>query len=464
MATTVIADERIQSLKECPIPDGDYLLYWMQESQRAEHNEALEFAIQQANAQGVPLVVGFGLMDDYPDANLRHYAFMLEGLQETAEALARRGIKLVLRRGAPAEVALGLGKRATTIVCDRSYLRDQRAWRAQVAEAATCPVFQVECNAIVPVEVASNKREYAARTIRPKLHRHLERFLVELRTTPLDHPSLDLAVEGEDLTELDRLLSALRIDRSVGAVSHLFRGGLSNAKRILDRFLADKFDHYQEDRNQPQTNTVSHMSKYLHFGQISPVYLARCIRNAQGVSDAQIDSYIEELAIRRELAINFVYYTPDYDQYSALPDWAQKTLAEHRDDQRDHRYTRQQMADGETHDRYWNAAMHEMRVSGYMHNYMRMYWGKKILEWCNTPEYAYETTLALNNKYFLDGRDANSFTGVGWIFGLHDRPWGERSIFGKTRYMAASGLERKADMDGYIAKVQAIPTQDQPQR
>ncbi len=459
MATTVIADERIQILKEGAAADGDYVLYWMQESQRAEHNEALEFAIQQANTQGLPLVVGFGLMDDYPDANLRHYTFMLEGLQETAAALANRGIKFVLRRGAPAAVALALGKRATTIVCDRSYLRNQRAWRTQVATAATCPVFQVECNAIVPVEVASNKREYAARTIRPKLHKQLDRFLVELRTTALEHRSLDLAIEGEDVTNLARLLKGLKLDRTVGAVSHLFRGGLNSAKRILDQFLEEKFDHYQEDRNQPQTNTVSHMSKYLHFGQISPVYLAERIRNAVGVSDAQKDAYIEELAIRRELAINFVQYTPDYDQYSALPDWAQKTLAEHRDDQRDHRYTRQQMADSETHDRYWNAAMQEMRVSGYMHNYMRMYWGKKILEWCNTPEYAYETTLALNNKYFLDGRDANSFANVGWIFGLHDRPWGERSIFGKTRYMAASGLERKADMDGYIAKVQAIPTQ-----
>lgn len=456
---TTIADERIQILNDRPIPDGDYVLYWMQESQRAEHNEALEFAIQRANDQGLPLVVGFGLMDDYPDANLRHYTFMLEGLQETAAALAQRGIKFVLQRGAPADVAVALSKRATTVVCDRSYLRHQRAWRTQVAEAVTCPLFQVECNAIVPVEVASTKREYAARTLRPKLHRQLDRFLVTLQTTALEHASLDLALHGEDLTDLARLLESLKIDRSVGAVSHLFCGGLNSAKRILEQFLSQKFDHYQADRNQPQTNTVSHMSKYLHFGQISPVYLAQRIRNAPEVADAQIDAYIEELAIRRELAINFVYYTPDYDQYSSLPAWAQKTLAEHREDQRDHCYTRQQMADSETHDPYWNAAMQELRVSGYMHNYMRMYWGKKILEWCNTPEYAYETTLALNNQYFLDGRDANSFANVGWIFGLHDRPWQERSIFGKTRYMAASGLKRKADMAGYIAKVQALSTQ-----
>ncbi len=456
MPTTVIADERIQTLNDCPIPTGDYVLYWMQESQRAEHNDALEFAIQQANAQARPLLVCFGLMDGYPEANLRHYTFMLEGLRATAAALAQRGIKLVLRCGAPAAVALDLGRRATTIVCDRSYLRHQRAWRTEVASAAACPVFQVEANAIVPVEVASNKREYAARTIRPKLHRVLDRFLVVLSPTALEHPSLDLAIEGEALTDLPALLGKLKIDRSVGAVSQFFTGGFPAAKRIMDQFLAEKFEHYQEDRNQPQTNTVSHMSKYLHFGQISPIYLAQRIRNASHVAAPQIDAYIEELAIRRELAINFVYYTPDYDQYSALPAWAQKTLAEHQADTRAHCYTRQQLADSETHDPYWNAAMQEMRVSGYMHNYMRMYWGKKILEWSTTPEAAYESTLTLNNQYFLDGRDANSFTGVGWIFGLHDRPWQERSIFGKVRYMAASGLERKADMAGYIAKVQTL--------
>jgi len=456
MATTVIADERIMCLKDVPRPDGDYVLYWMQESQRAEQNEALEFAIQQANAQSVPLLACFGLTDDYPDANLRHYTFMLEGLRETAEALARRGIKLVLQRGSPAEVALALGKRATMIVCDRSYLRTQRGWRSEVVEAANCPVFQVEDNAVVPVEVASPKREYAARTIRPKLQKQCDRFLVELEPTALAHPSLDLPIQGEPLDDLASLLNELKIDRTVGAVSHLFRGGLTNAKALLDHFLQEKFDHYQQDRNQPQTNSVSHMSKYLHFGQISPIYLAHRIRNAAAVADAQIDAYLEELLIRRELAINFVYYTPDYDQFSCLPAWAQTTLAEHRDDHRPHLYTVQQLRDGETHDPYWNAAMQEMRVSGYMHNYMRMYWGKKILEWSKSPEEAYQITLALNNRYFLDGRNANAFTNVGWIFGLHDRAWQERAILGKVRYMSANGLKRKADMDGYIAKVQAL--------
>ena len=160
--------------------------------------------------------------------------------------------------------------------------------------------------------------------------------------------------------------------------------------------------------------------------------------------------------MRRELAMNFVYYTQDYDSYSCLPTWAKKTLAEHKKDRREYIYSRQQLENSRTHDDYWNAAMREMKFTGFMHNYMRMYWGKKILEWSRTPEQAFKTTLAINNKYFLDGRDANSYTGVAWVFGVHDRAWFERPIFGKIRYMAATGLERKCDIQAYVEKVDTL--------
>jgi deoxyribodipyrimidine photo-lyase len=195
------------------------------------------------------------------------------------------------------------------------------------------------------------------------------------------------------------------------------------------------------------------MSKYLHFGQISPIWLALTARRAKTKED-NIEAFVEELVVRRELSMNFVLYTPDYDSYSNLPDWAKKTLEEHRDDEREHTYTRKQLESAETHDEYWNAAMKEMVHTGYMHNYMRMYWGKKFLEWSNTPEHAYRTTLYLNNKYFLDGRDPNSFANVAWIFGQHDRGWTEREVYGKVRYMSASGLERKTKPDQYIEKVE----------
>jgi deoxyribodipyrimidine photo-lyase len=198
------------------------------------------------------------------------------------------------------------------------------------------------------------------------------------------------------------------------------------------------------------------MSSYLHFGQISPLTLALEVKkaNRRKVGEQNIESFLEELIVRRELAINFAHYTPDYDAYTCIPGWAAKTLADHTGDTRDHLYSKDELAAAKTHDPYWNAAMLEMIHTGFMHNYMRMYWGKKILEWSRTPEEAFQTTIELNNRYFLDGRDPSSHAGVSWIYGVHDRAWAERPIFGKVRYMAASGLERKCDIKGYVKKVE----------
>ena len=455
MATQKIQDERVKHLNEKEVRDGDYVLYWMQSSQRAEHNHALEYAVQRANELDQRLLVVFGLTDGYPEANLRHYTFMLEGLQEVEGALKERGIKFVVRHGPPDQVALDAGRDASLIVTDRGYMRPQRRWRATVAEEAGCLVTQVESDVVVPVELASGKRETAARTLRPKIHEHLEDFLVALNTTPVGKQPTNMGADGLDLSNVEALLAELEIDRSVEPVGHLYKGGTSQAKKILEDFIKNRFSSYDDNRNQPQTDDVSHMSKYLHFGQISPVQVALKIRKAS-TSKENIDSYLEELIVRRELPINFVYYTEDYDSFSCLPDWAKETLQEHKSDEREYVYTRRQLEDAETHDEYWNAAMREMRHTGYMHNYMRMYWGKKILEWIETPEYAYKTTLYLNNKYFLDGRDPNSFANVAWVYGVHDRGWTERQVFGKVRYMSAGGLERKAKPEQYVEKVDTL--------
>jgi len=455
VASSHIAETRIKRLNDLGPAQGTYVLYWMQQSQRVECNHALEYAVQKANKLQQPLVVVFGLMDGYPEANLRHYRFMLEGLAETQGTLRRRGICFVVRHGQPDAIALSLGRRASLIVCDRGYLRHQKQWRQRVASEADCEVVQIETDAIVPVEVASDKAEYAARTIRPKLHRHLGDYLVELRPTSLDRNSLGLELEGLDLEDLDGVLSQLKLDRSVPPVG-LFRGGTSEAKRVLRQFIQRDLPLYTQHRNQPETDNVSHMSKYLHFGQISPITVALEIHSAAGAPAADREAYLEELVVRRELALNFVSFVEIYDDFSCLPSWAQATLAKHRTDPRPYCYSREQLEDAETHDPYWNAAMREMRHTGYMHNYMRMYWAKKILEWCETPEAAYRTTLALNNKYFIDGRDPLSFAGVAWAFGLHDRPWSERPILGTVRWMSASGLERKADPQAYVEKVNRL--------
>jgi len=450
-----IDQERISPLNNKGMSPGGYVLYWMQQSQRAKNNHALEYAICLANEKSMPVVVLFCLMDDYPEANLRHYTFMLEGLRETRTALHERGIAMIVRHGFPPDVAAELAQHSSCVVCDKGYMRHQRLWRERVAQKANCQVMQVESDVVVPVQVVSTKAEFSARTIRPRIHRNLQGFLHDIPQTEVKKASTSMEIESLDLEDIDALAGRLDIDRSVGPVSRFFTGGPARAESIFHEFLHDKLARYDANSNQPQTDDVSHMSPYLHFGQISPVYLACEIHQYRDQYPDSADAYLEELIVRRELAVNFVTYTPDFSSFSCLPNWAQKTLIEHAHDPREYTYTLEELEYARTHDGYWNAAMDEMRITGFMHNYMRMYWGKKVLEWSWSPKEAFQRLLYLNNKYFLDGRDPNSYTGIAWIFGLHDRAWSERSIFGKVRYMAASGLERKCDIRAYVRKVAA---------
>lgn len=448
-----IQASRIHDLNHLPPSSGIFVLYWMQQSQRAEYNHALEYAIEQANIQGRPILVLFALTDDYPEANLRHYTFMLEGLKETKQQLVSRGIQMVVRYGDPVQVVLDLGRNASMIICDRGYLSHQRGWRQKIAKKAACRVVQVETDAIVPIQEVSDKAEYAAYTIRPKIHRQLDMYLKELVPKIVSQSSLSIPVTGLELDNIQTVLDQLDIDRSVPAVPKFFKGGTSQAKARFKYFLENCFQRYVAHRNQPKTLDVSFMGPYLHFGQVSSLYLALKIKSCQDSFEEAKESYLEELIVRRELAMNFVYFNPAYDSLACLPNWAKKSLDEHKKDAREFLYSKYVLENGQTHDIYWNAAMREMKISGFMHNYMRMYWGKKILEWSETPEKAYQTLTAINNEYFLDGRDPNSYAGIGWIFGLHDRAWFERPVFGKVRYMTASGLERKCDIKGYVSRI-----------
>jgi deoxyribodipyrimidine photo-lyase len=353
-------------------------------------------------------------------------------------------------------VALNLAERAALVVCDVGYLRHQRAWRKELTARAPCRVLQVEGEVVVPVEVASTRPETAARTLRPKLHRFWDHYLEELIEVEHAQPSLDLAVAGEvHLADLDAILDDLQLDGSVPAALR-FQGGTSEARQRLEAFLDGKLKGYGGDRNEPAAYQCSFLSPYLHFGQISPVEVALAVRGSGVGHPDDRNAYLEELIVRRELATNFVHYQPDYDRYACLPDWARQTLAAHRVDTREAVYSFEQLEAAATHDRHWNAAMEEMVVTGFMHNYLRMYWAKQILVWSPTPETAYERILDLNNKHFLDGRDPNSYANVAWTFGLHDRPWPERAIFGKVRSMTAAGLERKFDMASYRLAVDRL--------
>lgn len=454
MIDAKIHPERLRWLNREPVASGAYVLYWMQQSQRAEANHALEYAIQRANARGEPLVVGFGLTDGYPGANLRHYRFLLEGLAETAEAIERRGARFVAREGNPADVALSLARNASLVVCDLGYLRHQRAWRERLARGAGRAVVQVESDVVVPVAAASGKREWAARTIRPRIHRRLEEFLIELAPTPLERDATRVALprgRDLDLSDPDRILARLVVDRSVEPVPEHFRGGTSSARARLRRFLSALPD-YAESRGDPASAAVSRLSPYLHFGQISPLTVALAVRDAaarpRGPGAARTRagarSFLEELVVRRELAVNFVWHARStYDAFAGLPDWARATLRSHARDRRGALHTRAELEAGETDDPWWNEAMAEMRRTGWLHNHLRMYWGKRILGWTRTPEHAFRLARDLNDKWFLDGRDPSSYANVGWLFGLHDRPWPERDVYGTVRTMTRAGLERR---------------------
>jgi deoxyribodipyrimidine photo-lyase len=424
----------------------------MQASQRAADNHALEYAIRQANDRRQPCLVFFGLTDRFPEANERHYAFLLEGLKETKSALARRGLQLVVRAVSPEKGVVEMARGASLVVTDRGYLRVQKAWRAKAAAALDCPLVQVETDAVVPVETASPKEEYAAATFRPKIRKVLADHLVPVRERRPLRDSLGLEVESLDIDDVEAVLARLGVDRSVPR-SAIFRGGTPEAMKRLRLFLRERLDHFGDLRNNPALDYLSQLSPYLHFGQISPLRVAL---EASATPSPGREAFLEELIVRRELSLNFVHYNPGYDTFDALPAWARKSLAEHRDDRRPYLYGPEELEAGRTHDPYWNAAQREMVLTGKMHGYMRMYWGKKILEWSPTPEEAFSRALFLNNKYELDGRDPNGFTGVAWCFGKHDRPWQKRPIFGAVRYMNDKGLQRKFDIDRYVRNVAGL--------
>jgi len=451
---SLIQKERVQLLNRAGSAKGRYVAYWMQASQRAKWNHALEYAAARANELGKPLVVFFGITDRYPGANRRHYSFMLEGLRETKRSLAERGIGVVVRRVSPGEGIGEFARDACLVVADRGYTRVQREWRGRVAERMACPLVQVESDAIVPVETASEKEEYSAATIRRKLHRLLPDFLVPLREVRVRKESLHLRFDRTfDVEDPEAALARLDLETGVPMPVRTPPAGTKAAERALGTFVRDRLPRYASERNDPNAGATSGMSPYLHFGQISPLYIALRVLRAAGPGR---EEYLEELIVRRELAINFVFRNERYDRFECLPDWCRKTLLSHARDERETLYGLAELEEAKTHDPYWNAAQKEMVATGRMHGYMRMYWGKKILEWTKTPTRAFDVALLLNNRYELDGRDPNGFAGVAWCFGKHDRPWAERPVFGTIRYMNDRGLRRKFDADRYVREVDGM--------
>ncbi|AQQ08649.1 Deoxyribodipyrimidine photo-lyase [Sedimentisphaera cyanobacteriorum] len=445
--------ERITKLNNLPSrKEGEYVLYWMHASIRTIENPALEFAVERANAAGVPVIVMFCLIDKFPQSGKRSYRFMLEGLKEVEASLAERNIKFVLKKDKPTAAIPKYCSEAESLIFDRGYAYTENKWESVITRRCKCPVFEVDANVIVPVETASNKREYSAATLRRKIVPIAKNFIAPCGKNEAVKSSLETDIQSDEFSIHDARPD-LREAAGFNYTGHLLHpGGQRSAEKMLAEFIEHRLENYENNRNDPAEDFQSGLSPYLRFGQISPALIYRRVKE----SGKPCDAFLEQLLVRRELAFNFVWFTENFWRYSALPAWARETLEEQKSAKREYVYKYEELEKARTHDKYWNAAQKEMAITGKMHGYMRMYWGKKILEWTNNPKTAFDWALRLNNVYSLDGNDPNSFAGVAWCFGNHDRPWTKRKIFGSVRYMNDRGLERKFNMKSYISRVNEL--------
>jgi deoxyribodipyrimidine photo-lyase len=438
---------------------GRCVVYWMQRAQRGRDNHALDTAVHVANALGLPCVVFFAVVRNFPHANLRHYAFMAQGLADIATDCAERGVGFIMRR-APDESPLRFfaDVDAAMVIGDENPLRFPERWRLEIAEQVPVPFWTVDADVIVPSKLLG-KAQFSAGVIRPRLTRMLPEFL-----RPFENPVAEIAWKRPrglhyDDQEDDITRGWRDFDRSVKPVE-AWRGGSGAASERLNLFVREKLASYDRERNRPERDGTSKLSPYLHFGHIGPVTIALAMNAAVKHSPqlkAARDSFFNELIVWRELSVNFVRYQPEYDSVGCADNWARSTIELHDRDERAVLYTLKQMECARTHDELWNAAQLQMVHHGWMHNYLRMYWAKKILEWSRDAGTAMKRAIYLNDRYFLDGRDPNGYAGIAWaILGKFDRAWGERPVFGKRRYMSAESTARKFDAKLYIAQMSAL--------
>jgi deoxyribodipyrimidine photo-lyase len=449
-------DERVRLLNSKEEnKKAKYVLYWMQMFKRTTHNHALKFAIETANERKLPLVVYEGLKFYYPWASDRIHTFILEGVEEKRKAFERLGIKYIFYlqqdKSSPKQTVAKIAKDAALIVTDDFPCFIIPEHNKAIVKRAEIPVYAVDSNGVIPLS-KFEKEEYAAYTIRPKIKKILDDYLVPFEEAKIKIKSLNLKVACPDtnVTEknLAKLVAECEIDHSVKP-SNVYQGGTAAGHKRLKKFLKDILPIYDAGRNKPEKDGSSRLSSYLHFGYLSSLEIALAVKEAKAPKACK-DAYLEEIIVRRELSFNLTSHNPKYDSLAALPDWAQQTMREHIKDKREFHYSAEELEAGATHDELWNASQREMLATGEMHNYVRMLWGKNVIGWTKNYEEAFAVLEHLNNKYCLDGRNPNSYAGILWCFGKHDRPWMERKVFGKIRYMTTDSTGKKFDSKKYI--------------
>jgi deoxyribodipyrimidine photo-lyase len=481
-----VPNNRITVLKDVePDLDKDYVLYWMINFKRTSYNFALERAVEIANELSKPLLIFEPLILDYPMSSVRFHKFFLEGMKDVSENIEKTNayyypyIEETPR--ASDELLAQLVEKAAAVVTDDypTYFVPQMTAKAKGIVNTRYEL--VDANGLAPIRIA--EKEYVrAHDFRRYLHKNLIDFLVDV---PKEEPLKELKVKFDDKQVEDienkwkkvdfknfnqeEFLRDLNIDKTVKESQII--GGYKKAKERLDYFLQNGYLNYATLRSHPSEDASSRLSPYLHAGHISPYEIFVKVNELESWSPENInpafvgrrqgwwggsenlESFFDELITWRELGYHTCVTRANYDQYSSLPQWAIKTLEEHANDPREHTYTLSQLVNSETHDEIWNAAQTQLREEGIIHNYLRMLWAKKILEWVPNPQLALSYMIDLNDRFALDGRDPNSYSGVFWTLGRYDRAWGpERKIYGKIRYMTSENTAKKFKLDSYLEK------------
>ena len=474
MSLSSVPEIRVDACNRAPVNrSGDYILYWMIAARRVHWNFALDRAVKWSRRLRKPLVILEALRLDFPWATERVRRFVLEGMRDNRRALEDKSALcypyLERKSGEGKRLLAALAARAAVVVTDQFpcfFLP-----RMVAAAAAKLPVRleQVDSNGLLPMRAAG--REFStAFAFRRFLQNHLPEHLGEFPSPdPLAHARIPR------LKSLPRSITKrwpmARLDTCGARGAGELTGGSTAARKQLMRFLNSKLGDYPEKRNEPGEDGASGLSPYLHFGHISAHEVFHAIARRERWTAEQIgvratgkrtgwwqmsagaEAFLDQLVTWRELGFNCCVYRRGYDRYESLPEWARRTLEEHSGDQRRPRYTLEQLESARTHDALWNAAQRELVAEGRIHNYLRMLWGKKILEWTRTPREALRVMIELNNRYALDGRDPNSYSGILWCLGRYDHPWGpERPVFGTVRYMSSENTARKFDVTGYLKK------------
>jgi deoxyribodipyrimidine photo-lyase len=458
-----VEPERIQKLnKAAERPENaHYVLYWAQMNRRVNSNHALLFAAELANKHSLPVLFYEAITCTYEYANDRLHAFMLAAVPETARQLKRAGIGYLFylrkTRQSPNDSLYRLARHAAAVVTDDYPTFIARKHNSQVPQKLDVAYYVVDSSCIVPMS-AIPSRQYGAYTIRPKINKVLDRYLKPADELKVKHrfkdelPSFHTEVTPHNIPQL---VLECEIDHGVKP-SQVNPGGRLAAEKRLEHFLTENLRRYALARNEPAARATSGLSPYLHFGQLSSLEVALAVKSYANEHKLIATEFLEELIVRRELAFNYARFVDDPGDLANLPDWCQKNMREHSKDRRDPLYTPKQLENTESYDELWNATQKEMLLTGAIHGYYRMYWGKKIIEWTKSYEEAAKFMIDMHGKYALDGRDPATYTNILWCLGLHDRPWPSRPVFGTFRFMSLDGMKRKSNTRAYIEQINSL--------